>query len=140
LAEKLITAKNELVRDKRKYEDLLERADTIRNHKKALETRLRAFGNAVARSEAAYKATVPHWGRLVMMPFIQVDGSDQYSVPWQNTRICFNLNRNSSLGLTQYGTTRPDGGSSTDQVRYNNRRDLQVTNKDTITSGDIATR
>ena len=135
---KTYNSQNELVRDKTKYEDLMSRADTIRNYKRALETRLRAFGEAVARSEAVYKDT-DHWGSEYDRydAFIQVDGNNNTGFRGRIHEFILNVNRKSSLGLTQYGTRRADGGGSHDQLIYNNSRDLQVTNMDTITPGDI---
>ena len=132
---------NELVRDKRKYEDLLERANAIRSHKTALETRLRLFGNEVARSEAEYKAT-DHWGTEYARydAFLQ----DPAGGPSQAYRgaihsFVLNINHGSSLGITQYGTNQQDGGNSQQQRAFNNSTDLKISNKDSITAADFAT-
>ena len=122
---------NELVRDKRKYEDLLERANTLRSHKTALETRLRRFGNEVARSEAAHGNDYDY--------FIRVSGETNTAFRGRIHEFVLNINRGSTLGITQYGTNRTNGGGDNDQRRYNNSTDLRVTNKDRITPTDLTT-
>lgn len=124
--------------DKSKYQSLLEKANTIRDIKIALETRLRYFGTSVAAAENIYKNT-DHWGSEYPRydAFIQRGGDKAYREAIHEFVVL--LNRASSLGITQYGTNQIDGGNSQQQRAFNNSTDLKIDNKDTITSGDFTT-
>ena len=130
--------RRDLLRDKTRYQSLLERCNRIRAQKIALETRLGYFAADVARSEHLYKTT----GRNL---FGKSDGYEDF----MSTRIdssayrseihsaVITINRVCSLGITQYGTDVITGGTPANQRAYDADRDLKVGGKDLITQADF---
>ena len=130
-----------------RYGLLIEKVDTIRRLKGALETRLRLFGRSVAASEKLYKEDGTGAGgnslfgknRDSYNDFIRRNPREKaYRGAIQELVVI--INRLTSLQLSQYGSdVNTRSGSEIIQRRFNEGTDLliSVEREDTISTADL---